>query len=898
MTEKKLKKSKAVTARAKPKIKKTVTKSSGSQAATTPSSWLTLRTRLNHAVVSRNFGISYAIFAVLVLVSSTIVWSVLSARVHLDNADQLINPYLFENYSTMRGALLPGAHSFLLKWPIFGFMHVLGFSNTSYVAVTVGLVLITVAGLAAIMYMIERRPLVFGTLCLALSSVLIAVPAEPYAGGLLPVNMAMITTRNIEYVVFIACLGLLAKTRRLAQWRYGLAIVGLTILITSDKLFLSLSLGGAVIGGLAAIAIRNQQLWRVFSRQLIATIIAGVATIAVLASVTSSHLTGIVNQAGTGPYGVISSLHELLLAPIYAALGVMINFGANPAAGTTILREIPRQSALTLASPAVVSILINCVVLVTGLIASGLLVREAFNKKKTPDNICPASLLSLMLIFSMLAAMVAFIVAQHDYAVDARYLSISVFAVFVALATTGRKRVWPPLGLVIFGLILFGGVVSGVQVASRSAQLQTAVAAPFAQRNALVTQVLAQHPVDTLVGDYWRVVPTKFGAGQTAQLNILPLAGCSQIRDTLTSTTWQHDLHEHSFAYLLSFDDNLTDYPQCSFTEVVAAYGNPSASALIAGTLDKPKEVLLFYDNGMKQSTGLAPVGDGIESVLPIPVNQISGATCKEPTTVNIVAHQDDDLLFMNPDIMRDIQAGKCVRTIYLTAGDSGSGRYYTLNREQGSEAAYSTMLGRPEVWVQHIVKLSSKQFVTIASPKDNPKLSLIFMHLPDGNLVGQGFAATDHESLDHLNSSNLRQIHSVDNQSVYTSAQLIQALTTLLRTYQPSEVRSQSAYTDSVYPDHSDHRAAGSYAQAATAAYQQQLSGEQIPELFYIGYPVHGFAENVMGQDLTDAIEAFLAYAKYDGSVCQTEKQCALTPTYNAYLRTQYQSSDYSGVK
>ena len=36
-----------------------------------------------------------------------------------------------------------------------------------------------------------------------------------------------------------------------------------------------------------------------------------------------------------------------------------------------------------------------------------------------------------------------------------------------------------------------------------------------------------------------------------------------------------------------------------------------------------------------------------------------------------IVAHQDDDLLFMNPDIQTSIAIGHIVKTAYLTAGDS-----------------------------------------------------------------------------------------------------------------------------------------------------------------------------------------------------------------------------------
>ncbi|HYG45800.1 MAG TPA: PIG-L family deacetylase, partial [Bordetella sp.] len=36
------------------------------------------------------------------------------------------------------------------------------------------------------------------------------------------------------------------------------------------------------------------------------------------------------------------------------------------------------------------------------------------------------------------------------------------------------------------------------------------------------------------------------------------------------------------------------------------------------------------------------------------------------------VAHLDDDLLFMNPDIAANIGAGGCVQVVYLTASDAG----------------------------------------------------------------------------------------------------------------------------------------------------------------------------------------------------------------------------------
>ena len=53
----------------------------------------------------------------------------------------------------------------------------------------------------------------------------------------------------------------------------------------------------------------------------------------------------------------------------------------------------------------------------------------------------------------------------------------------------------------------------------------------------------------------------------------------------------------------------------------------------------------------------------------------------------------------MNPDIASNIEAGGCVRLVYLTASDAGEGDGYMLGRERGVRAAYawriSPMSGR-----------------------------------------------------------------------------------------------------------------------------------------------------------------------------------------------------------
>jgi LmbE family N-acetylglucosaminyl deacetylase len=487
----------------------------------------------------------------------------------------------------------------------------------------------------------------------------------------------------------------------------------------------------------------------------------------------------------------------------------------------------------------------------------------------------------------------SFIITDHYYAVDARYLTISVFAIFITAATASSKRRWQPERVVTAGLVIAVGILLGVPTVISTYHNQRAALSGVNQRDSVITQVLSGHSVDILVGDYWRVEPTRLDSGN--KQSVMPLSGCTQSQSNLSSQAWQPNLHKTSFAYLLTLDGSLTGYPNCSIKQVTNVYGHPNASALVAGSLSQPKELLLFYDHGIhKSAPKAASPAKGPSTVLPISPSQLPYTSCPVPTTVNIVAHQDDDLLFMNPDIIHDIKAGYCIRTIYVTAGDAGNDQFYWLGRERGSEAAYSEMINSKAIWIERIVELSNHEFVTVANPQGNAKLSLIFMHLPDGNIKGDGFKASHYESLAKLYAGKISVIHSVDGQSSYSSNQLTSALNILLQTYQPTEIRTQASYVSTIYPDHSDHITVGAYVKRAYKQYEIQQYGNQvtIPIKFYIGYPIHQMVANVSGPDLAAKEAAFLAYAKFDGGVCQSVQQCLTTPTYGAYLTRQYQNA------
>jgi LmbE family N-acetylglucosaminyl deacetylase len=191
-------------------------------------------------------------------------------------------------------------------------------------------------------------------------------------------------------------------------------------------------------------------------------------------------------------------------------------------------------------------------------------------------------------------------------------------------------------------------------------------------------------------------------------------------------------------------------------------------------------------------------------------------------------------------------------------------------------------------------VRLPHGQFVTIANLRGNDKISLIFMHLPDGNLDGRGFGASHHESLTRLESKRGNKLQTVDSQSSYTTTQLTDGIAELMHTYQPTEIRTQSDYIGEHYKDHSDHRATGHFVLKAYRQYKARQSSSSLtmPLVFCMGYPVRELPPNVTEPDLQAKEAAFAAYARYDGSVCQPLESCQQNSVYGIYLLRQYPNS------
>ncbi len=465
---------------------------------------------VGRAAYNKKFRVPYVIFSLLVLFGTTLLWAALGARLHQGNADQLSDPYLFANLHTFHGAQFPGAHTFLLKWPIFWLLAATGITSTSLLIATVSVVLVAVGTLALVLYKIDRRPLVFGTLALGLSLVLLLVPAQPSDGALLPANMAMLTTRNMEYAVYLLALALLAKARRFRDWQTPAGILLLALLIASDKLFLGLSLGGALLMLVVYAATRVWALLAFAVRWIAGSVVAALLSAVILAVISAEHFTHIVGGgSSSGPYSFVSDAQNLVLGFVYSLLGVFTNLGANPAYGNSQLRKLPGELAHGFWSPYgpayALAAVVACYVLL-------LVWRVAWRtpRKERYAKVPAANLLALALIWSTVAAFGLFVATKHYYPVDSRYLTVGLFALAVAAAVEMRQYAFShPERLLLAASALVAGVVLAAFASVHVYNRQRTALSDINTRDTHIAQLLEQHKVDTLVGNYWRVLPIK-----------------------------------------------------------------------------------------------------------------------------------------------------------------------------------------------------------------------------------------------------------------------------------------------------------------------------------------------------------------------------------------------------
>ena len=229
---------------------------------------------------------------------------------------------------------------------------------------------------------------------------------------------------------------------------------------------------------------------------------------------------------------------------------------------------------------------------------------------------------------------------------------------------------------------------------------------------------------------------------------------------------------------------------------------------------------------------------------------------------MQMIAHEDDDLLFQSPDLLRAADSGRCVTAVYLTAGDAGYSQDYWGSRESGVMAAYAQMVGKGNSWSSRTQSFGGKN-INVRTLSALPNVQLVFMRLPDGFPLGSGSSLYGYQSLESLLWGSKSSITAVNSSASYSASSLRATLTEIMNYYLPNAVRTTD-YTGSYGDgDHSDHHAAAYLTHDASDAYYQ---GHTIAS--YLGYPATNRSANVSGNDLTRKRDVYYTYSDYDDEV------------------------------
>jgi LmbE family N-acetylglucosaminyl deacetylase len=236
---------------------------------------------------------------------------------------------------------------------------------------------------------------------------------------------------------------------------------------------------------------------------------------------------------------------------------------------------------------------------------------------------------------------------------------------------------------------------------------------------------------------------------------------------------------------------------------------------------------------------------------------------------LQIVAHEDDDLFFMNPDIERAIASGAPTVTVYLTAGqmtgDGPTPQVRARNRQRGVQNAYAAMAGvldsddsSQAEW--HGAPWSvGGRVVERYTLRARSNVQLVFLNLADGTL------ADLHAGRPRGTIVPAEQ-HNVTTRQQYSRSDVVTVLRAIMEALRPTVLRSQDPDPDrrrQFRPDHTDHVAAAQFSREAAAGYNSPYY-----EVSYRNYNIIDAPPNLGIDAVRRKVDFLRQYARYDDRV------------------------------
>ena len=199
-----------------------------------------------------------------------------------------------------------------------------------------------------------------------------------------------------------------------------------------------------------------------------------------------------------------------------------------------------------------------------------------------------------------------------------------------------------------------------------------------------------------------------------------------------------------------------------------------------------------------------------------------------------IVAHPDDDLLFLNPDLDNGIRAGMPTTVVYVSAGDAmlppAEGAVRARDRQRGIQDAYRISGGVADLrlqdeWDGHVVQVGGRRVEEYVL-RDRPGVRVTFLGLPDGRLEQLRSGAT----LSTVPAAG----GLVPSSQTYREEDVVAVLSGLMERYGATVLHVTELLADHRYDvpaSHPDHRAAAAFAVAAARRYRQ-LRASWLPDV------------------------------------------------------------------
>lgn len=209
-----------------------------------------------------------------------------------------------------------------------------------------------------------------------------------------------------------------------------------------------------------------------------------------------------------------------------------------------------------------------------------------------------------------------------------------------------------------------------------------------------------------------------------------------------------------------------------------------------------------------------------------------------KPLVLQVLAHPDDDLFFMNPDTLRSLQAGTPVVSVYVTAGESTGVNHepfgprkrhprdraaYSSARHQGLRQAYATMLGLPHFtrWTTEVLDLGGGLHVEVNALRHGAMYArLVFLQVSMHELSRSASLPmmwkTPGTVLPYVVAEGAPS--PANGHGAYTHQKLVDVLAGLMERFRPTEIRTLDPDPDiqvhdrrhragSEQPGFSDHR-------------------------------------------------------------------------------------------